>query len=48
MLETILSSVKKESERISPLDPVEKVLSLTAVLLDLKAALWQVGGLKQA
>ncbi len=45
MLETILSSVKEWPERISSLDPVEKVLTLAA---DMEAALWQVGGLKQA
>lgn len=39
MLETILSSVKEQPERISSLDPVEKVLSLRAVLVDMEAAL---------
>lgn len=43
MLETILSPIKEQAERISSLDPVERVLSLSAGLVDMEAGLWQVG-----
>lgn len=45
MLETILSPVKEQAERISSLDPVERILSFSVGLVDMEAALWQVGRL---
>lgn len=40
--------VQEQPERISSFDPVEKVLSISVILLDVDAAPWQVGGLTQA